>query len=109
MTPAEAKCWLKSIIRQRMKLVKMNKSHLNRMMVVNICERLTRQLNAFPFQGTSIFGFIRRNYTDILLIIPANRGEKRNYEILKEISLWENNSIPTKSSTPERMPSLQYC
>jgi hypothetical protein len=108
MTPEEAKKWLKSIIRQRMMLVKMNKSHLNRLMVTNICDRLTRQLSAFPYQGNSIFGFIRRHYTDILMIIPANRAEKHNCEILNKLSICEKeiNTTPTKTTTQQPMQQL---
>ena len=87
MESTEAKKWLQSVIRQRKALVKMNRSHRNALLMINTCQRLTNLLNAFPYHGSSIFGFIRRHYTDILIIIPANQAEKHNCEILNQLAL----------------------
>lgn len=110
MEPTEAKKWLKSIIRQRLSLVKHNKSHRNKLLMVETCERLNRLLSAYPYHGASIFGFIRRHYSDILVIIPANAAETHNCQILNQIALCHENqdTTPTRSLTLEPTQQLLF-
>ncbi|MDD4385730.1 MAG: hypothetical protein PHD06_11205 [Bacteroidales bacterium] len=84
MEAKEAKRWVKKIVNQRKKLLACRCSKRNPMLCANIVQRLEKYLNAYDYKGNSIFGFIRRNYTDILLIIPGNNSEDKNLKILQE-------------------------
>lgn len=103
MTPTEAKKWLKHIINQRVYTLNHNCCHRNKMLMANTCQRMNTLLSANPYHGNSIFGFIRRHYTDIMIIIPANQAEKKNLQILKQLALCNasETSTPMSDSIPE--------
>lgn len=87
MEAKDAKAWLWRIIRQRERLNRTGKTRLNPLVMANICQKLRRQLEAFPYKGNSIYRFIQINYVSILLIIPRNSALKKNSE--KLLQLWQ--------------------
>jgi hypothetical protein len=105
MNAHESKQWLKRIIKQRQYTLNHNCCHRNRLLMVNTCNRLGNLLSANPYHGDTIFGFIRRHYTDILIIIPANQAEEHNLKTLNELAQW--NQL-TKTNFP-RIITTQSC
>jgi hypothetical protein len=103
MNALEAKQWLKRIIKQREYTLNHNCCHRNKLLMANTCQRMSTLLSANPYHGDTIFGFIRRHYTDILILIPANQAEKQNLKTLNELlAKWQQstiNSSPKKSRT----------
>lgn len=87
MESEEAKRWLKSIIKQMMLIERNHCGHRNSALMQSICDRLNRQLQAYPYRGSKILSFIRFHYTDILLIIPGNKHEAENLKKLNSICL----------------------
>lgn len=74
---------------QREMLLRTEKNKLNPVSrVTQITERIKRELGAFPFTENKIFGYIRRNYNEIRLIIPGNKGEQKNVDILNQLYQW---------------------
>jgi len=104
MEPDEAKRWLISIIKQRMHIERVHGGHRNSALMYSICERLTKYLQAYPFQGNKILTFIMRNSSDITLIIPGNRQELQNIKKLNEICQQVYGMNTPASTTPTRLP-----
>ena len=63
------------------------------MLMASITDKLSKQLDAYPYEGDKIFAFVKFYYTDILLIIPG-QGDKRetqNLQYLNQVALWHEN------------------
>jgi hypothetical protein len=84
MNATEAKAWLSSIVKQRTLLIKRNQCKANSKLCATITERLKRYLDAYPLKGDVVFRFIRRHYSDILIIIPGNKSQDKNLKILNQ-------------------------
>jgi len=107
MEAPEVKKWLLGIIRQRKKLLQIEKCKVNKEICAKICERLEKLLLAYPYNNEKIFFFIRRNYYDITFIIPGNRSSKKNIEILTQCM---NKSEIFSASINARQPEqLSLC
>ena len=103
MEAKEAKRWVLSIVRQRRRLLKTLDSKVNPAMCTTICERLDMYLGANPYSGDKIYHFIRRHYTDILIIIPGNRGQDHNLKILNECAKKSLYSSSLSTSTAHQL------
>ena len=93
MEATEVKRWLNKIINQRKALLRMNKCKRNAALMASITDRLSKQLEAYNYDGDKIFAFVKKHYTDILLIIQGqgDKREKQNLQYLNQVALWYEN------------------
>jgi hypothetical protein len=70
---SKTKPWLRSVIRQRKMLIRLNKSHKDQMKEEIALARLEAQLNAYPYDNDlHLARFIRNFHQDIEIILPGN-------------------------------------
>lgn len=69
------------------------------MLMASITDKLSKQLDAYPYEGDKIFAFVKFYYTDILLIIPGqgDKREKQNLQYLNQVALWQHDLEMKKS------------
>lgn len=67
--------------------------------MASITDRLSKQLEAYNYDGDKIFAFVKKHYTDILLIIPGqgDKREKQNLQYLNQVALWQHDLEMKKS------------
>lgn len=86
MTQAE---FLSKVIRTRNKLIKMKQSGKNAMKCASITKRLQTYIDAYgnKYSSEQWQAFIRRNYDDIVFIIPGNKSYQNQVETLNSFLL----------------------
>lgn len=82
------------------------------MLMANITDKLSKLLDAYPYDGDKIFAFVKFHYTDILLIIPGqgDKKEENNLKYLTQVALWHEKLERTKkllSSTKTQQYHMQ--
>lgn len=103
MEAKEAKRWVKSVVNQRKRLLRTLDSKVNPALCASICERIDRYLSANAYNGDKIYHFIRRHYSDILIIIPGNNGQSEN---LKKLNECAKKSLESRNSSPSNAAQL---
>ena len=105
MTDVEARKWLRGIVNQRLYLIRTERNHKNKQLMIGIATRLDALLKTYTFKGDKIFDLVQRHKVDIMMIIPANNAEQKNYQTLNTLLLCDPMNRNSLTSTRQPLPT----
>lgn len=78
-----------SVIRVRKLLIKLKRSNTNVMQTMKVMKKIERQVMAYgsKWNKGQWSAFFRRNYDDIVFLIPGNNASKNRIETLNTLTL----------------------